>query len=79
MKLLKPALFLCLVSIFIVVYVVQREAVTNEQVAGGASQSSVTVKRSGCEKQGFECKEGSGGSQDTVLENEDYIYTNSLP
>jgi len=33
----------------------------------------------GCEKQGFEYREGNGGLEDTVLENEDYIYTNSLP
>lgn len=40
----------------------------------------VMQRRSGgCEKQGFEYREGNGGLEDTVLENEDYIYTNSLP
>lgn len=36
-------------------------------------------RRGGCEEKGVECKEGNGGLQDTVLENEDYVYTNSLP
>ncbi|RDX98984.1 hypothetical protein CR513_18030, partial [Mucuna pruriens] len=63
MRLSKPALLLFLLFIFIVV---QGEAVTNERV----------VWRTGdC----VECKEGNGGLEDTVLENEDYIYTNSLP
>ncbi|TKY73914.1 hypothetical protein E2542_SST02671 [Spatholobus suberectus] len=74
MRLSKPALLLFLVFIFTVV---QGEAVTNERVV--VSKSSTTVGRGGCEKQGFECKEGNGGLEDTVLENEDYIYTNSLP
>ncbi|TKY60196.1 DNA damage-binding protein 1a [Spatholobus suberectus] len=33
----------------------------------------------GCDKQRGECKEGSGGSEERVFENEDYVYTNSLP
>ncbi|KAK7410832.1 hypothetical protein VNO78_01972 [Psophocarpus tetragonolobus] len=75
MRLSKPALLLFLVFIFTIV---QGEALSNERV--------VTVvcfeflKRIGsCEKQGIECKEGNGGLEDKVLENEDYIYTNSLP
>lgn len=33
-----------------------------------------------CRKEDIECKEGNGGSdQENVFENEDYIYTNSLP
>ncbi|KAG5019357.1 hypothetical protein AAZX31_06G138800 [Glycine max] len=75
MRLSKPALLLFLVFIFTVV---QGQAVTNERVV--CSKSSTTVRRSGgCEKQGFEYKEGNGGLEDTVLENEDYIYTNFLP
>ena len=34
-------------------------------------------RRGGCENDGVECKEGNGGSEN-VLENEDYIYTNSV-
>ncbi|KAJ1429774.1 hypothetical protein SESBI_08179 [Sesbania bispinosa] len=66
---------------FIMSYVVlvQKEAVTNQRVVGDGSVNSVTVRRGGCEKEGGECKEGNGGSEDTVLENEDYVYTNSLP
>lgn len=38
-------------------------------------------RRGGCEKEGVECKKGNGGGglEENVLENEDYIYTNSLP
>ncbi|KAH1112596.1 hypothetical protein AAZX31_04G201100 [Glycine max] len=72
MRLSKPTLLLFLVFIFTTV---QGQAVTNERVVGSES-----VRRSGgCEKQGFEYREGNGGLEDTVLENEDYIYTNSLP
>ncbi|KAL2339448.1 hypothetical protein Fmac_007388 [Flemingia macrophylla] len=74
MRLSKPALLLFLVFIFTVV---QGEALTNEKFVG--AESSTTVTRGGCEKQGAECKVGNGGLEDTVLENEDYIYTNSLP
>ncbi|KAK7317012.1 hypothetical protein RJT34_00885 [Clitoria ternatea] len=77
MRLLKPPLFLSLVFIFTVIYVVQGEAVTKEGVVGPGS--SATVRIGSCEKQGVECTEGNGWSEDTVLENEDYIYTHSLP
>lgn len=41
--------------------------------------SLYTMQRRGdCEKQGVECEEENGGTEDTDLENEDYIYTNSL-
>lgn len=83
MRFLKPTLFLFVFFIFIVTCIVQREAaaVTKERVVSGSSGSnSVTVVRRGeCEKQGVECKKVSGGNEDyTDLENEDYIYTNSV-
>lgn len=39
----------------------------------------VMQARAECSKDGVECKEGNGGSEENVFENEDYIYTNSLP
>ena len=37
------------------------------------------MQRGGCGKQRGECKEERSGSEESVLENEDYVYTNSLP
>jgi len=40
----------------------------------------IVQRRGGCsEKQVVECKGENGGLEESVLENEDYIYTNSLP
>ncbi|QCE15330.1 hypothetical protein DEO72_LG11g2339 [Vigna unguiculata] len=77
MRLFKPALLLFLLFIFTVV---QGQQLTNGRLLG--SQSSTTVRgEGGCsEKEDFECKEGkNGGLEESVSENEDYIYTNSLP
>lgn len=35
-------------------------------------------RRGDCEKEDVECQQVNGGNEDTDLENEDYIYTNSL-
>jgi hypothetical protein len=35
--------------------------------------------RAECSEGIVECKEGNGSSEENVFENEDYIYTNSLP
>lgn len=37
------------------------------------------MQTGGCEKQRSECKEERSGWEESVLENEDYVYTNSLP
>ncbi|QCD84747.1 hypothetical protein DEO72_LG2g5103 [Vigna unguiculata] len=52
------------------------EALITQGVA--ASGTSATI-RGGCGKQRGECKEERSGSEESVLENEDYVYTNSLP
>ncbi|CAK8567803.1 unnamed protein product [Lathyrus sativus] len=82
MRLSKATLFLFGFFIFIVTCVVQSEAVVNEGVVsggGGSGSNYVTVVRGGeCEKQGVECKKVNGGIEETDLENEDYIYTNSM-
>ncbi|MED6149072.1 hypothetical protein PIB30_059029 [Stylosanthes scabra] len=83
----KPALFLFLILVTIInvmICVVQGEAaVTSEVVvvggSGSGSGSSATIRRGDCD---LECnKEGNNGdgSQEAILENEDYVYTNSLP
>ncbi|KAK4256728.1 hypothetical protein QN277_006415 [Acacia crassicarpa] len=75
MTLLKPALFLVLVIfVFNVIF-----AVNNDELVVGSVSSSSVVRRGGFEKEDFECKKGNGGLEENVLENEDYIYTNSLP
>ncbi|KAF7834232.1 putative transmembrane protein [Senna tora] len=87
MKLSNLAFFLLFLGFIIfnnVIYVIQSEAVnSNELVVGSGSSSSPNVRRNGnnggCEKQGVECKEGNGEWEENVVENEDYIYTNSLP
>ncbi|KAK7358922.1 hypothetical protein VNO77_00863 [Canavalia gladiata] len=77
MRLLMLALFLFMIYTFNVIYAFQGEALIGEKVM--VSGSSATIRRDGCEKQMGECKEESGGSEESVLENEDYVYTNSLP
>ncbi|KAK7318545.1 hypothetical protein RJT34_03248 [Clitoria ternatea] len=76
MRLSIPALFLCLIFTFNVIFVFHEEAFISKGVM--ASRSSATVVN-GCEKHRGECKEASGGSEESVFENEDYVYTNSLP
>ncbi|KAK7247483.1 hypothetical protein RIF29_42366 [Crotalaria pallida] len=77
MSLSKPALFLFLLFTFnVMMHVVQGRVVINKDTV--ASGSSAT-RRAGCEKQRSECKEGNVGSEETQFENEDYVYTNSLP
>lgn len=81
MRFANPTLFLFVFFFFIVTCVVQREAaVAKERVVSGSSGSnSVTIVRGECEKQGVECKKVNGGNEDYPdLENEDYIYTNSV-
>ncbi|KAE9601283.1 hypothetical protein Lalb_Chr13g0296161 [Lupinus albus] len=70
-------LFLFLLFTFNVIYVVHGRVVINKGVV--SSSSSTTTTRDGCEKQRSECKEGKGGSKEMEFENEDYVYTNSLP
>ncbi|CAL5323917.1 unnamed protein product [Camellia sinensis] len=44
------------------------------------SDNSVNVKGAECGKESVEqCKEGSGGTEESSFESEDYIYTQSLP
>ncbi|ESW31746.1 hypothetical protein PHAVU_002G264100 [Phaseolus vulgaris] len=76
MKLFIPALFLFLVLTFNVTYVFQGEALISEGVVASGSSATIT---GGCEKQRGECREESSGSEESVLENEDYVYTNSMP
>lgn len=40
---------------------------------------SILQGRGECSEGAVECKEGNGRSEENVLEDEDYIYTNSLP
>ncbi|KAI9113724.1 hypothetical protein K1719_014975 [Acacia pycnantha] len=56
-----------------------RIQVNNDELVVGSGSSSSVDRRGGCEKEGFECKKGNGGLEENVLENEDYIYTNSIP
>ncbi|CAL0325154.1 unnamed protein product [Lupinus luteus] len=42
-------------------------------------RSSATTRKAGCGNQRSECIEGNGGSKETEFENEDYVYTHSLP
>uniref|UniRef100_A0A2N9EH86 Uncharacterized protein n=1 Tax=Fagus sylvatica TaxID=28930 RepID=A0A2N9EH86_FAGSY len=48
-------------------------------LVGSAGKGDPNEGRAECSKDGVECKEGNGGSEENVFENEDYIYTNSLP
>ncbi|CAJ2676986.1 unnamed protein product [Trifolium pratense] len=78
MRLLIPVMFLFLLFTFNVVCAVQKGSFINKD-AVLASGSSATVRSAGCEKQRGECKRRSGEFEATVFENEDYVYTNSLP
>ncbi|CAJ1937999.1 unnamed protein product [Sphenostylis stenocarpa] len=59
------------------------EALISEGVVASASSATVVSlnlsSTGGCEKQRGDCKEERSGSEESVLENEDYVYTNSLP
>ncbi|KAL1290779.1 hypothetical protein HN51_059299 [Arachis hypogaea] len=77
----KSALFLFLILIIMngMICVVQGEEAVNSEVVvvDSGSGGSATIRRGGCD---LECKEGNDdGSQEAILENEDYVYTNSLP
>ncbi|KAK2438663.1 hypothetical protein QL285_023418 [Trifolium repens] len=79
MRILILVMFLFLLFTFNVVYAVQKGSFINKD-AVLASENSATVRSGGCEKQRGECKRRSGGSdEEAVFENEDYVYTNSLP
>ncbi|CAJ2676988.1 unnamed protein product [Trifolium pratense] len=78
MRFLIPVMLLFLLFTFNVVCAVQKGSLINKD-AVLASGSSATVRSGGCEKQRGECKGRSVGSEETVFENEDYVYTNSLP
>ncbi|KAI4317209.1 hypothetical protein L6164_025099 [Bauhinia variegata] len=81
MRLTTPTLFLIMIFGFIVIYVIHsREAVTNElAVPSHHEGSAITVRKTGFGKEGIERKKGNDGSGKQVLEDEDYIYTNSIP
>ncbi|BAT73340.1 uncharacterized protein HKW66_Vig0012120 [Vigna angularis] len=76
MKLIIPLFFLFLIFTFNVFYVFQGEALITQGVPPSGSSATIT---GGCEKQRGEYKEERSGSEESVLENEDYVYTNSLP
>ncbi|KAI3451093.1 hypothetical protein Pfo_007758 [Paulownia fortunei] len=52
---------------------------TNEMTVDSAAGKSTELVKGKCNKEKVECKEGNEGSQETILESEDYIYTQSLP
>ncbi|OIW00437.1 hypothetical protein TanjilG_05787 [Lupinus angustifolius] len=74
MRLSILALFLFLLFTFNVIYLVHGGVVINKEVVG-----STTTRKAGCGNQRSDCIEGNGGSKETEFENEDYVYTNSLP
>ncbi|AET04575.1 hypothetical protein MtrunA17_Chr8g0382911 [Medicago truncatula] len=78
MRFFIPVMFLFLLFTFNVTFAVQKGSFINKD-AVLASGSSATVRSAGCDKQSGECKRKTGGSEETVFENEDYVYTNSLP
>ncbi|KAM3708783.1 hypothetical protein ACB098_02G124000 [Castanea mollissima] len=78
MRFSRLAFLLTLSFIYYLIFVAQGKADTNELLVGSAG-TSVNEGRAECSKDAVECKEGNGGSEENAYENEDYIYTNSLP
>uniref|UniRef100_A0A7N2LYV5 Uncharacterized protein n=1 Tax=Quercus lobata TaxID=97700 RepID=A0A7N2LYV5_QUELO len=78
MRFSRLAFLLTLAFIYYLIFVAQGKADTNELLVGSAG-TSVNEGRAECSKDAVECKEGNGGSEENAYENEDYIYTNSLP
>ncbi|CDP12923.1 unnamed protein product [Coffea canephora] len=83
MKLTSVIFFLILATFLCLLFLTLGKEESNQMVIGGSASSTNTVKAE-CEKENsvHECKQGKiNGSEDsnTILENEDYIYTQSLP
>ncbi|KAM7523687.1 hypothetical protein LguiA_013589 [Lonicera macranthoides] len=64
--------FLCLI-------LVQTKADGSNKLVVGSVSSVDMGKAQSCKRETGKCKEDKGGSEERVFENEDYIYTQSLP
>ncbi|KAG2716504.1 hypothetical protein I3843_03G131600 [Carya illinoinensis] len=78
MRFSKRSLFLFLVLFYCLIFLVQGEPKANRLAVGSAGTSA--NGRVGCGMEVVECRQGNEGPEDqSVFENEDYIYSNSLP
>ncbi|PRQ48923.1 hypothetical protein RchiOBHm_Chr2g0116151 [Rosa chinensis] len=75
MRFSKLVLIFLVLSSCLVLVLVQGKVDSNE-LGVMSSINSFRAERAECRKKVADCKEG---SKENVLEDEDYIYTNSLP
>ncbi|MCD7456652.1 hypothetical protein HAX54_032598 [Datura stramonium] len=54
---------------------------TNDVIVDSSGDSMEVGKKGGCGQERGDCKQGNGkgGAEENFFENEDYIYTQSLP
>ncbi|OIT26861.1 hypothetical protein A4A49_25184 [Nicotiana attenuata] len=73
------SLAIALVLIFHFLFLAHAHQLVSNDLIVDSSGDSMKVETNGCEKERGDCKQrnGNGGKEESMFENEDYIYTQS--